>query len=129
MQTDFELIEEAIYPYANDDLWDSIEMGYLEGVDQAIQDGADVNCQKDGMNPLPTAVLNNDIKLATLLLKHGADPNIGLPLLTAVQKNNLQLVTLFVEHGADVSKAIHCLSRFKITELILQLYLSNIVLM
>ena len=71
----FELINTP-YQYANDDLWDSIELDCLNGVEQALEDGADVNFQKDRWTPLQLAVYNGNTEIVKLLLEYGANPNM-----------------------------------------------------
>lgn len=99
MSSDFELIDN--YPYANDDLWDSINSDYLKGVEQAIKDGADVNFEKNNYTPLQKVIQDGKIDFIKLLLKNKANPDLGNPLLIAVQKEDIQLATLLLEHGAN----------------------------
>ena len=65
-------------------------------------------------SPLAAACLSGNVKVADMLLRHGADPNQAsnvsyyyyldrkLPLLIAVDKNNSELVELLLKHGANV---------------------------
>jgi ankyrin repeat protein len=62
------------------------------------------------MSPLLEAVVRHDLKIATLLLDQGADPNqpkkdlvtsVGI----AAQLGDLPMTTLLVERGADVNRA------------------------
>ncbi|KAK3402307.1 ankyrin repeat-containing domain protein [Sordaria brevicollis] len=57
---------------------------------------------------LQMAVLRGEIRLVTLLLKHGADVNyrteqVHPPLILAASKHNTELATLLLDHGADVN--------------------------
>ncbi|MCB1194196.1 MAG: ankyrin repeat domain-containing protein [Leptospiraceae bacterium] len=108
MQTDFELIEEALYPpeYANQDLWNSIEYQYLKGVEQSIEDGADVNFEKDGFTPLYKAVVNQNIPLVELLLRYKPDLNKGNPLLKAIEKNKNEIARMLLDNGANANQEI-----------------------
>ncbi|MCB1193799.1 MAG: ankyrin repeat domain-containing protein [Leptospiraceae bacterium] len=101
MQTDFELIEEPPYEYANQDLWDSIRYNSLRGLELAIADGADVNFQQVGLTPLQKVIELNKMEFIRVIVEHGANVNQGNPLLTAIEKNNIELIKLLVEHGAN----------------------------
>ena len=78
--------------------------------------GAKVNVQQiQGFTPLNECALQqvnntaqqqtNSVKIAEMLLSHGADPNLGTiaTLKTACQSNNFELVKLLVKYGADVN--------------------------
>ena len=61
-----------------------------------------------GPSELMFAAKYNNYKLAKLLLKHKADPNISctaekFALLYAVRNNNFKIVKLLLKNGADVN--------------------------
>lgn len=59
----------------NQALADAIKHYDVEGCKAAIQAGADVNAEVEGMNPLYRAAGNGCIKIVELLMKAGADVN------------------------------------------------------
>ena len=84
---------------------------YLEKFDivQLLLDkGADPNKKnsQNGYHPLITAVIIDDLVIATLLLKSGADPNMisneSTALIIAVKSGNIPLVNLLIKHGCDI---------------------------
>jgi len=79
-------------------------------VKHLIENGADVNIRhkKTDHTALYFAARDNRIEIATMLLKAGADPNLGTdhdgtPLHEAVRKKKPEMVKLLLEHGADVN--------------------------
>ncbi|KAJ7273783.1 ankyrin repeat protein, partial [Mycena rebaudengoi] len=66
--------------------------------------------------PLRVAAGAGNVKIATLLLKAGADPNAKddrcrgnlRPLHEAVKAQNLKIVTLLLDHGADIDACCVC---------------------
>jgi ankyrin repeat protein len=76
-----------------------------------IEAGADINTMdKDGVSPLLNACQMSSPDLALLLLKKGADPNLGKsdhgnkPLHWASRGNQVDLVKLMLEKGATVDE-------------------------
>lgn len=126
MQTDFELIEEPLYPpeYANQDLKDAFELNYFKGIERALEDGADPNEE----SLLLLAVRNKNIKIAELLLKYKADPNEDgynseTPLNVAIDNNDIEIVKLLLNHGTpthggDLTEAVKN-NNIEMTELLL----------
>jgi len=59
-------------------------------------------------SPLISAISNGHVDVVQLLLKRGADPNVGRALISAINLEDatvaLQLIRLLVEHGADVNR-------------------------
>ncbi|MDR3504043.1 MAG: ankyrin repeat domain-containing protein [Legionella sp.] len=80
---------------------------------QLLEGGADpnalsapVNSPSSLMSPLYIACLQNNFKMAQLLLQYGASTRINSPgelscLLTVIENGSLPLVTLLAEHGAN----------------------------
>lgn len=82
----------------------------LPDITQMFPDNSAHICKWKGKygHALQMAVLREEIRLATLLLKHGADVNyrteqVHPPLILAASKNNTEIATLLLEHGADVN--------------------------
>ncbi|MCB1194406.1 MAG: ankyrin repeat domain-containing protein [Leptospiraceae bacterium] len=127
METDFELIEETPYKYANEDLFCSIYYEYVDGVKRAIKDGADVNYRynniffseyyfafefervkwKDNYTPLMIAIEKKNIAIIKLLLENGAKPygwnSLGhTPLVVTIRdSSDSDILKLLLEYGAD----------------------------
>jgi len=78
-----------------------------------LERGIDINYRdKSGGTALYAAVHWQNTELAEVLLKKGADPNLGstsnfinVPLLSATVKNNIELIILLISYGADVDLA------------------------
>jgi ankyrin repeat protein len=81
-----------------------------------LEKGAKTNVKDhQGYTPLWHAALQqvnntaqqqaNSVKIAEMLLKHGADPNLGTepPLITACNSRNFELIKSLVQYGADVN--------------------------
>jgi ankyrin repeat protein len=62
---------------------------------------------RTGNTPLEYAVRANQLGFVTLLLQHGADPNVkkGAPLLVAAQAGYLDIAETLIAHGASVNPA------------------------
>lgn len=66
-------------------------------------------------SPLHEACFNNDVEMASLLLKNGAHPNITLrdtkyeipPLHEACYNGDVKMVELLLNHGADPCAILH----------------------
>lgn len=81
---------------------------HVDAAELLIAKGADVNAgSKVSGPPLKPAVAKSNIELITLLLKHGADPNVAVGKQTvlheAVRHGCLECVTALVAAGADVN--------------------------
>ncbi|KAK2037828.1 ankyrin, partial [Colletotrichum somersetense] len=69
--------------------------------------GVPVNARtKQGITPLLASVLQGQLDLANVLLKHGADPNIAAaggctPLIAAAKSGRQDLVGALLASGAD----------------------------
>ena len=84
----------------------------IEVVSMLIEHGADVNLINNGLTLLHLAVLDGNPringKLATMLIKHGADvaartADGSTPLHLASQEGQLEAARILIESGADVS--------------------------
>ncbi|RLC34234.1 hypothetical protein DRH14_03425 [Candidatus Shapirobacteria bacterium] len=78
----------------------------LVEVKRLINEGADINCNYHGMNPLCKAVLRKNNEMAVLLIENGADvnsPNLILSALElAANKNDIEMIKLLIDNGATV---------------------------
>ncbi len=76
-------------------------------INYLIDIGVDVNYRGDS-TPLELSIRSPNIQIAKLLLKRGADPNIGRPLISALNCDDKSLrvpfLKLLVENGADVNQ-------------------------
>lgn len=92
-----------------------VERNDLDAVQQALDQGADVNTQDaEKRNLLLLATINRQLDMATLLVENGADVNrqannLDSPFLLAGASGQTELVQLFLEHGArfDVFNRYH----------------------
>ena len=80
-----------------------------------LQNGIDPNGDKDKHIPLVIAAFNNDLKIGTLLLKYGADPNLAdysamTPFFQCLLYNYSDFLKLLLEHGADPNQKFNGLS-------------------
>ncbi len=90
-------------------LYWAVMCNQLNEIAPLVSQGADVNAARDiGATPLCNAAQNWYVKVAELLLKNGADPNIGctnggfIPLYTASQEGHVEIVELLLERGANI---------------------------
>ncbi len=82
--------------------------GWVEVVDLLLDQDADANTiDNDGRTPLYHAVIAGQHEAVSMLLKAGADPNLGdssdTPLYRAAGAGRWQMVSLLMDHGADVN--------------------------
>lgn len=68
-----------------------------------LEQGADPDVLQEGETPLTLAVTNSNISISELLLKFGANPNLGttFPLLIAVTNGESALTKLLLENKAN----------------------------
>jgi ankyrin repeat protein len=94
----------------NKALMEACEFGDLATVEEAIDEGADVNYKKkSGSCPILIASTNGDIKLAKLLIEKGADVNVEdiwsiTPLSMALERNDKEMVKFLLSKGATIGK-------------------------
>lgn len=92
-----------------------------------IEKGIDINYRdKSGGTALQAAVHWQNYEVAEVLLKHGADPNLGsmerflnIPLISATFKNNQKMIVMLISYGANVDEALTLAEKnkgFPITE-------------
>ena len=90
-------------------LLEAVSYNRPEIIEHLLLCGCDINDtdERRSISVLTKAIDTNHYELLPLLLKHGADPNVGdtRALLSAINANQrkLETVKLLVEHGADVN--------------------------
>ena len=101
----------AMFPGAHHTLLDAVQDDDIDAVRELLASGADVNVNVhrpgDG-TPLVEASRAGNIAMVTLLLDHGADPDVpapgdGNPLIIAAARGHGEVVRLLVGRGADVN--------------------------
>ena len=101
------------YENPNAKLWDGVYKNYYKKVEQAFEEGADVNMKNDnGVWFLLVASANGNARTVNLLLEKGIDVNItddydynnNTALSTAVINAKYDVVELLLEKGADINK-------------------------
>ena len=82
--------------------------GNINLIQQLLDEGYDINAvQGDGMTALHWAAENNNTKLASILIKNGADITAGTrigqykPLHIAARKGNTNIIDILLESGSD----------------------------
>lgn len=105
MSSDFELIPEPPYQYANQDLWDSIEYNSKKGIELALKDGANINYQQNELTPLLRVIEKNNFEFVKLLVENGADYNArdqdgNSCLMKAIENNFTNIAKFLLEIGA-----------------------------
>ena len=86
-----------------DMLHKSIESDYLNGIEEAFKNGADIHIQNE--SPLRSACEDGSYKAVKFLLEHDADVNIydEEPLRNAVYNNHIEIVKLLLNYDANVN--------------------------
>ena len=100
------------YENPNAKLWDGVYTNYYKKVEQAFEEGADVNMKNDnGVWFLLVASANGNARMVNLLLEKDIDVNItdendynNTALSTAVRNSEYDVVELLLEKGADINK-------------------------
>ena len=93
----------------NNALFDAVYLGDIDIAKLLIENGADINTQKEFSDtPLHKAVREKNFDLVKLLIEYGADVNMqnhlgDTPLHRAVESARVDLVKLLIENGADVN--------------------------
>ena len=94
----------------NKALMEACDFGNLAKVEEAIEEGADVNYKnRAGSSPLLVASIKGNIKLAKLLIEKGADVNVKdlwniTPLSMALERNDKEMVKFLLSKGATIGK-------------------------
>jgi hypothetical protein len=87
--------------------------GDLEGIDELLRAGANVNCitgKGSGGNPLISAARDGRLDAVRLLLDRGADPNLLVPpfdecaLMHAAAEGHVDIVSLLLDRGASIDQ-------------------------
>ena len=92
-------------------LWDGVYKNNYKKVEQAFEEGADVNMKNDnGVWFLLVASANGNARMVNLLLEKGIDVNItddynNTALFIAAINGREDVVKLLLEKGADINKA------------------------
>ena len=90
-------------------LIDASSQGHLDIMELLLDNGVDVNSQRDfGMTPLAAATRAGSREAVELLVNRGADVNQfpgdgSPPLISAANRNDPEIVKLLLEAGADVN--------------------------
>jgi hypothetical protein len=82
----------------------------IKATEYLVKKGVDINYRdKSGGTALQAAVHWNNFEVAEVLLKHGADPNLGsserflnIPLISATFKQNEKMIVMLISYGANV---------------------------
>jgi ankyrin repeat protein len=102
-----EMVENPANPQANHQLLEAVKSNDADKLQQALQEGADVNNKfKKGRTALFKAIKNNDREIIELLIQNGADVHAkdeagNTPLIYAVKKEKMIPVQLLLHYGAD----------------------------
>lgn len=81
----------------------AVEKGHYEVARFLLEKGADANAEDCDDHPaITTSIVNGDMRMVELLIKHGADVNhIDDPLSIAAHQGDLSMVELLVKRGAE----------------------------
>lgn len=103
-------------PAVDKKLAEALEKEYYETTVEAISDGANINktvtsiispLGEHDYSPISKCISNGNIRLATLLLENGADPNYNNEncslLVYAIQEKQYDIATELINGGADVN--------------------------
>ena len=105
------LITTLTLPIFGQDLWQASAEGDLKTVKQLLKDGADANSREPslGLTPMVMAVMQDQPKVVRLLVKNGADVNLGgadgnTPMHGAMFLGHDKVVKELLRAGADPFK-------------------------
>lgn len=85
-------------------LFDTVAIGNYDDTEALLIEGEDPNqVDEQGETPLIYAVYNSNLAMAELLLKYGADPNLGatFPLIVAVTNEEIAITKVLLAAGAN----------------------------
>ena len=98
--------------YRGSPLFLASKMGFYDVALRLVQEGAEPEYAKnDGSTPLSEAVRNNHLEVAELLIKAGADPELGdsmfkrTPVFLAAANGNAEMIEILCDNGADPKEA------------------------
>ena len=102
--------EEDMFKPKPDSIWSGAHTGNTAAIERHLVAGTDLNRgdAKYGVTPLSWATVGRQIEAVALLIKHGADVNVGnkdgnTPLHTAAFLGEYKIAELLVKSGADVN--------------------------
>lgn len=86
----------------------------IKATEYLVKKGVNINYRdKTGGTALQAAVHWNNFEVAEVLLKLGADPNLGsserflnIPLISATFKQNEKMIVMLISYGANVEEAL-----------------------
>lgn len=102
-------------------LIEAAKTGKIGPVDELLRRGTDPNQMFDGHTALSFAAYNGNLEVVRLLLKHGADANLGTPLASAVQSGSEKVTAALIEAGADVNVTLE----HGVTPLLISINMAN----
>ena len=89
----------------SENLIHNIDIGYLEKIQDLIDNGLDINKPYNDKLPLVVAVVLNKVDIVRLLIDKGADVNIRSDdnLTPIMYTDNKKIAELLIDNGADVN--------------------------
>lgn len=97
----------------NSDLYIAIDLGNLEQINEALEDGANINKLEglplDEVNPLKISLGRNNERITEYLIERGADVNYTDKystslLMSTAYNTNVHLSELLIKHGAKIDQ-------------------------
>lgn len=84
-------------------LIDATEIGAINVVKAAIQDGADVNAASNFRTPLTNSVYNGHFDIVKILIDNGAKANGPNLLISAAKRHDIGILKLLLDAGMDIN--------------------------